>query len=182
MKWFKKQNDSDDVHRLMGRILNRSFTSGLLMETDLELEVRKETRSNVISMPVVVANDDPSGEPCIKSGITQDASCEGLAILSQGPIPYGDVIVGFGPSDDWSVLNCTCLWSASVGYGYFQSGMHINKVLSPFDYEPIKQYAAALERGTGCRRRLAEVRLHNWLVCLAAYPGRLLETAMAHPE
>lgn len=149
MMWFaNKPDDSVDVRRLMARILNRSFSSGMLMDVNPEQEGRQESRSNVISMPViaVAVDDDPSSELDIKSGVTQDISCEGLAILSKGSIPEGDVIVAFGPFDDWSVLNCTCLWTARVGYGYFQAGMHIDKVLPPHDYDPVKRYIAALEQ------------------------------------
>ena len=136
--------DSVDVRRLMARLLNR-FTSDSLVK--LEDDSRQESRSNV-SMPVIVVviNEDPNSDPNIKAGVTQEISCEGMAILSVHSIPHGDVIVGIGPFDDWHVLKCTCLWTTSVGYGYFKSGMHTDKVLSPLDFEPIKQYAMTLEK------------------------------------
>ena len=127
MIWPAKNNKGlVDVRRLMARLLNKSFSSGSLVEP--EHEARQESRSNVnIPVIVVVIDDDPNSDPNINTGVTHDISCEGMTILSEHSIPHGDLIVGFGPFDDWHVLKCTCLRTTSVGYGYFESAAQIGE-------------------------------------------------------
>ena len=145
MFWAEKANkDTVDVRRLMGRILNNSFATSCLAGP--EDEARHESRSNiVVPVIVIVIEEDADCEPIIHTAITQDISCEGMAILSQTFTPTGGVIVGFGPLSDWIVLKCTCLRTSSAGYGYFKSGLQIEKVMSPADFEAIRQYLEALE-------------------------------------
>ena len=148
MFWQKLTNrDAVDVHRVMGRFLNRSFASKSL--TECEHEARREKRTCLV-LPVIVltANDAQSNDDAVHSGLTHNISCDGMAIFTEGKIPEGHVIVGLGPLDDWHVLKCTRLWCSAAGYGYFETGLHIDKVLPTHDLEPIRKYVAALEKTT----------------------------------
>lgn len=112
-----------------------------------ERDARIETRS-ALNLPVVVAHyrNKSKLDPELFTAITQDLSFEGLALISQGPIPKGDVVVGIGPPDDWSVLQGKTLRSDRIGVGFFLSGVHISKILPPHEHEALLQFAHQLEQ------------------------------------
>ena len=147
MFWSGRQRkQSQEIRRLMARIINGQFSSAELLMESPERDARIETRKS-LNLPVVIADYRRGSdvEPDWYSGITQDISCEGVAIMSQGPLPVGDVVLGIGPTEDWSVLQCKTLRSNSIGYGFFLSGLHVSKILPTNQYSSVLEYAQSLE-------------------------------------
>lgn len=135
-----------NVRRVMARGINGEFSSnGLLMQSP-EHDGRQESRSD-IDIPVIIVEfpDDAQAQPSIKTGITQDLSCAGLGVITDGPLPTRDLIVGIGPFDNWSVLQCRSLRTRSIGYGYLNTGLSFERVLPAQEFEAVMEYAQTLE-------------------------------------
>lgn len=130
-----------DVSRTMGRIINRSFSvRGSQPE---HAEVRAETRSErTLPVMLVPMTEDPT--PKIIFAFTKDVSAAGLAVLVNERINIGGLIVVLGEPGDRSVFEGTCCHCDHKGYGCFQAGVRLDKLLKNHDYQPLIDYADAI--------------------------------------
>lgn len=146
MSWFGN-NEKIRVQRTLGRVLNRTTPVISHFEVDNEHDQRLDSRNYrmtpALALPLV-ANDAGSN---IKIGLTQDISCQGLSLATLGKlVEQQEYAIALGKQDDFVVLRCRCVRTASLGYGYHTSGLHAIEVLSTPDFAVLQELAEHLEK------------------------------------
>lgn len=145
MSWFNS-NKKADVHRTINRILNSTVSIVSHMQIDAATDQRDDIRVARTTPVVILPLTNEDEEDQITMGLTQDLSCEGMAISTLGELPVGiELAIGIGSGGDFSVFLCECVRSQAIGYGFYESGVHLHELLPSKDYVPLKQFAHYLE-------------------------------------
>ena len=143
MAWLGTQNPRVEVHRTLIRILNTSCACEWgAAEADRRQDSRVPRTTPVVILPLVADHQDAG--PTL--GLTKDMSCEGMAVTTLGTLPVdANLAVGIGGNTDFSVMLCRCVHCQPIGYGFYESGVHVREMLDANDFVPLKNYAHYLE-------------------------------------
>lgn len=142
MSWFSNRSKTD-VHRTVNRLLNSTLTLESFVQVNADQ--RKDQRI-LRTLPVVILPLGQTSESELTVGLTQDLSCEGMALTTLGPLRLdSELAIGLGDGDHFTVLLCVCKRHTSLGFGFFESGIQIEEVLPARDFQPLREFAEYLE-------------------------------------
>lgn len=145
MNWFSNNNKAD-VHRTINRILNSTVSIESHMAVNSDADKRDDIRVPRTMPVVILPLADVSEDEQITVGLTQDLSCEGMALVTLGPLPIDtEMAVGIADGESFTVLLCESRRREAIGFGFYESGVHIKEVLPAKDFMPLREFADYLE-------------------------------------
>lgn len=123
MLGFMYQRRRMEVRRFMQGYMNRHYSK------QLRYGKRTHPRANFSEVVWVVPCEKGSTRPRFDRAypaLTKDSSSEGIALLQSGPFTAERILLGL-PGDETTptkFLECRHTHSTSLGYGFYQVGLH----------------------------------------------------------
>lgn len=145
MSWFSNDRNAK-VRSAANHFLNVSTKVAAHFPLDPDMDQREDGRIGRITPVVLLPLGVDYSENNLNLGLTRDMSSEGMAVSSLGPIPVGEqLVVGIGIGDEFCAFLAQCVRSQPIGYGFFESGVHLKEVLTSREFMALKEFAQYLQ-------------------------------------
>ncbi len=118
---FLSRNKQEEVRKIFQNRMNRSFLRQF--RYGKRLEPRGAFCEVVWVIPYDVEEEHLEIESVI-AAVTKDISPEGLSLVCDAPLEHKRVVVGLERSNEMTYVMCDKCHATSLGYGYFQIGLH----------------------------------------------------------
>ena len=118
---FVSRNKQEEVRKIFQNRMNRSFLR------QFRYGKRVEPRGAFCEVVWVIPYDVDEEHPEIESviaAVTKDISPEGLSLVCDAPLEHKRVVVGLERANEMTYVVCDNCHTTSLGYGYFQIGLH----------------------------------------------------------
>jgi len=118
---FLSRNKQEEVRKIFQNRMNRSFLR------QFRYGKRLEPRGAFCEVVWVIPYDADAERPeyeSVVAAITKDISPEGLSLVCESPLNYDRVVIGMERANEMTYVLCDNCHATSLGYGYFQIGLH----------------------------------------------------------